>query len=76
MLISLEVKLVALTSLVYTIDLVDFYVVPSPYSMPASGYLSVVAFGGDPTGTNDSTIAFENVISAAEAKGQGTPINV
>jgi len=45
-----------MTNLVYTIDLVDFYTVPPPYS-PLANFLDVVSYGADPTGQKDSTQA-------------------
>jgi hypothetical protein len=56
---------------VYTIDLVDFYVIPSPFPATPTGYFSVTDFGGDPTGKNDSTLAFQQVIEVAYAKNWG-----
>ncbi len=54
----------------YVIDLADFYQVPAPYTQP-NGYLSVAAFGADPTGCADSTQAIQNAVNAAESSGKG-----
>jgi hypothetical protein len=52
----------------YTIDLADFYQVPTALTQPA-GSISVVSQGADPTGNSDSTTAFRNAISAASSAG-------
>jgi len=52
--VKLKVKLVAVNSVTYTIDLADFYTVPAPYAMP-SGFISIADNGADPSGQKDST---------------------
>jgi hypothetical protein len=53
----------------YTIDVADFYDVPAAAAQPANS-VSVTSEGADPTGASDSTTAFRNAISAANAAGQ------
>jgi len=67
-----KVRVVAVNSITYTIDLADFYTVPAPYPMPA-GYVSITDHGADPTGTKDSTGAFTAAIAAAGGKGVWIP---
>lgn len=50
---------------VCTIDLADFELVAAPLTRPA-GSASVVDFGADPTGTRDSTEAFEAALKAGD----------
>jgi hypothetical protein len=57
------------TALPYTIDVADFYNVPAAATQPANS-LSVTSEGADPTGAADSTTAFRNAISAANAAGE------
>jgi len=64
-----KVRLTGLSTVVYTIDLVDFYQVPDAYSQPA-GSLSVIDYGADPTGKKDSTKAIQAGINAASAAGK------
>jgi polygalacturonase len=56
------------TAVPYTISVADFYNVPAAASQPANS-VSVVAQGADPTGSADSTAAFNSAISAANANG-------
>jgi hypothetical protein len=55
-----------------TIDLVDLYLVGDPVPQPA-GSLSVLAYGADPTGTNDSSAAVVAAIAAAVQGNPGSP---
>lgn len=73
-----QISLIGLTShLVYTIDLVDFYIdIPAPYSEPSSGYLSITSYGADPTGTTDSTGAIQKAITAAQSQGKNVWIPI
>jgi F5/8 type C domain/Protein of unknown function (DUF1573)/Abnormal spindle-like microcephaly-assoc'd, ASPM-SPD-2-Hydin len=48
----------------YTIDLADFEQVAAAGTQPA-GSVSVVTYGADPTGVNDSTSAFQQAVNAA-----------
>ncbi len=57
------------TAVPYTIDVADFYNVPAAATQPANS-ISVTSQGADPTGANDSTTAFRNAISAANAAGE------
>jgi hypothetical protein len=57
------------TAVPYTIDVADFYNVPAAVSQPANS-VSVTSYGADPTGVNDSTSAFNQAISAANAAGE------
>jgi hypothetical protein len=57
------------TALPYTIDVADFYNVPAAATQPANS-VSVTSEGADPTGAADSTTAFRNAISAANAAGE------
>jgi hypothetical protein len=57
------------TALPYTIDVADFYNVPAAATQPANS-ISVTSEGADPTGAADSTTAFRNAISAANAAGE------
>ncbi|HXL87732.1 MAG TPA: choice-of-anchor D domain-containing protein [Streptosporangiaceae bacterium] len=52
----------------YTINLADFENVAAPLAQPA-GSVSVVSEGADPTGSADSTAAFNAAITAAGAGG-------
>jgi hypothetical protein len=52
-----------------TLDTADFEQVPAPLAQP-SGALSVTSFGADPTGTADSSGAFDAAVSAASAQGR------
>jgi parallel beta-helix repeat protein len=52
----------------YTIDFADFEQVGAALTQP-SGSVSVVSQGADPTGTNDSTSAFNAAITAAGSGG-------
>jgi hypothetical protein len=54
------------TAVPYTINLADFYQVAPPLSQPPRS-VSVTAEGADPTGTTDSTTAFNAAIAAANA---------
>jgi hypothetical protein len=54
------------TAVPYTINLVDFYEVAPPLPQPWHS-VSVLSYGADPTGTADSTAAFEAAIAAADA---------
>jgi hypothetical protein len=54
------------TAVPYTINLADFYQVAPPLPRPARS-VSVVTQGADPTGTTDSTAAFNAAIAAAGA---------
>ncbi|HJP79805.1 MAG TPA: discoidin domain-containing protein [Pseudonocardiaceae bacterium] len=53
----------------YTIDVADFFNVAGPISQP-SGSVSVTSYGADPTGAQDSSNAFRQALSAANAAGQ------
>jgi len=57
----------------YVIDLADFYTVPTAYTEPASGYISVTSspYNANPTGATDATQAIQNAVNAAEAAGEG-----
>jgi hypothetical protein len=57
------------TAVPYTIDVADFYNVPAAATQPANS-VSVTSEGADPTGASDSTTAFRNAISAANAAGE------
>jgi hypothetical protein len=57
------------TAVPYTIDVADFYNVPAAATQPANS-VSVTSQGADPAGVNDSTTAFRNAISAANAAGE------
>ncbi|MBR7837969.1 discoidin domain-containing protein [Actinospica durhamensis] len=57
------------TATPYTLDVADFYNVPAAISQP-SGTVSVAGYGADATGVNDSTSAFNNAITAANAAGE------
>ncbi len=57
------------TAVPYTLDVADFYNVPAALTQPANT-ISVVSEGADPTGVNDSTSAFRNAITAANAAGE------
>jgi hypothetical protein len=52
-----------------TIDTADFEQVPAPLPQP-SGSLSVTSYGADPTGTADSSGAFDAAVAAASAQGR------
>jgi hypothetical protein len=56
------------TASAYTINLADFENVAAPLAQPA-GSVSVVSEGADPTGSADSTAAFNAAITAAGAGG-------
>ncbi|KAL0480366.1 hypothetical protein AKO1_007158 [Acrasis kona] len=58
------------SDLVYTIDLIDTYDVPSPYKKPDQ-FFTVTDFGADPTGQRDSTNAFFGAINKATETGKG-----
>ena len=51
----------------YTIDLADFEEVPPPLAAPADA-LSIVDYGADPTGAQDSTMAISRAIYAGQAQ--------
>jgi len=51
-------------NILYTIDLIDAYDVPDPYSRPEQS-LSVIDFGADPSGQLDSTSAIQRTIDQA-----------
>ena len=51
-----------------TIDLADFENVPAAIAQPA-GSVSVTSFGGDASGVNDSTAAFNSAIASAGSGG-------
>jgi hypothetical protein len=53
----------------YTIDVADFFNVGGAISQPA-GSISVTGYGADPTGAQDSSNAFRQALSAANAAGQ------
>ena len=53
----------------YTIDLADFEQVPTALAQPANS-LSITSYGADPTGAADSSNAFSQAISAAQAQGR------
>jgi P pilus assembly chaperone PapD len=57
------------TAVPYTLDVADFYDVPAAATQPANS-ISVTSEGADPTGASDSTTAFRNAISAANAAGE------
>src|SRR5580658_695608 len=57
------------TAAPYTLDVADFYNVPAATAQPANT-VSVTSYGADPTGANDSTSAFNQAISAANAAGE------
>ena len=52
------------TASFYDVDLVDLEDVAAPLTQPANS-LSIVSYGADPSGTNDSTAALQNCIDAA-----------
>ncbi len=57
------------TASYYVIDLVDLENVAAPIAMPANS-LSIVSYGGDTNGVNDSTVALQNCINAAQSQGK------
>ncbi len=57
------------TATPYTLDVADFYDVPAALTQP-SGTVSVASYGADATGASDSTSAFNNAITAANAAGE------
>jgi hypothetical protein len=57
------------TAVPYTLDVADFYDAPAATAQPANT-VSVTSYGADPTGANDSTSAFNQAISAANAAGE------
>jgi hypothetical protein len=57
------------TAVPYTLDVADFYNVPAAIAQPANT-VSVTSYGADPTGVNNSTSAFNEAISAANAAGE------
>ena len=57
------------TASYYDIDLVDLEDVAAPLTQPANS-LSVVSYGADPSGTNDSTVALQNCINAAQMESK------
>ena len=59
----------ATSAVPYTLDVADFYNVPAAAAQPANT-VSVTSDGADPTGVNDSTSAFNQAISAANAAGE------
>eukprot|EP01088_Endostelium_zonatum_P016283 TRINITY_DN433_c0_g1_i1.p1 TRINITY_DN433_c0_g1~~TRINITY_DN433_c0_g1_i1.p1 ORF type:complete len:809 (+),score=206.82 TRINITY_DN433_c0_g1_i1:13-2439(+) len=54
-------------SIVYTIDLVDFYFSAPIYPQPIN-YLSITQYGADPSGNRDSTSAIQNTLNAAASQ--------
>jgi hypothetical protein len=59
-----KLRLVGATpGITYTLDLVDFYSVPAPYTQPAN-YLSVGDYGADPSGKSDSAPAYLGAVAA------------
>jgi hypothetical protein len=57
------------TAMPYTINVADFFDVGTALAQPANS-ISVTSEGADPTGVSDSTTAFRNAISAANAAGE------
>ncbi len=57
------------TAVPYTLDVADFYNVPAATAQPA-GTVSVASYGADATGASDSTSAFNQAITAANAAGE------
>jgi alpha-1,3-glucanase-like protein/F5/8 type C domain-containing protein/pectate lyase-like protein/centrosomal CEP192-like protein len=57
------------TAVPYTINVADFFDVGAALAQPANS-ISVASEGADPTGVSDSTTAFRNAISAANAAGE------
>lgn len=57
------------TASYYDIDLVDLEEVAAPLTQPANS-LSIVSYGADPSGTNDSTVALQDCISAAQTESK------
>lgn len=57
------------TASFYDIDLVDLENVAAPIATPANS-LSIVSYGADTNGINDSTIALQNCINAAKSQGK------
>jgi hypothetical protein len=57
------------TATPYTINVADFFNVGAALTQPANS-VSVVSEGADPTGVSDSSAAFRNAISAANAAGE------
>jgi hypothetical protein len=57
------------TAVPYTLDVADFYNVPAAITQPANT-VSVTTYGADPTGVSDSTSAFNQAITAANAAGE------
>ncbi len=53
----------------YTIDVADFFQVAAPLTQPANS-VSVTNYGADPTGAQDSSNAFRQALSAANAAGE------
>ncbi|HEX3782514.1 MAG TPA: discoidin domain-containing protein [Pseudonocardiaceae bacterium] len=53
----------------YTIDVADFFQVAAPLTQPANS-VSVTTYGADPTGAQDSSNAFRQALSAANAAGE------
>jgi len=71
-----KLRLVGATaSIVYTIDLVEFFEVGAAFTPPA-GYLSVNDYGADPTGGKDSLSAFNTAIAAAVKASTGVWIPI
>jgi len=62
-----KVRVTSASSIVYTIDLADFYLVPAPYTMPAN-YISVIDYGADPNGGGDAGGPFQNAFNAWQQK--------
>jgi hypothetical protein len=57
----------------YTIDIADFEQVGPPIAQPA-GYLSVADYGADPSGAQDSTLAFRKAVKDGMTQGKGVYI--
>jgi hypothetical protein len=53
----------------YTVDLADFEQAPAALTQPANS-LAITSYGADPTGASDSSNAFNQAISAAQAQGK------
>ncbi len=53
----------------YVIDLMDFELVPPAGTQP-SGSISLLDYGADPNGVNDSTTAVQNAVNAASSQGK------
>jgi hypothetical protein len=57
------------TASFYDIDLVDLENVAAPLTQPANS-LSIISYGADPSGNNDSTTALENCINDAQSQSK------